>query len=176
MTTLFYGDNGQHEFWQNKSGSVLIIRNHTEDVWIVMVLNGDQMPIDKTRAAQLRKTADITPTLTDSNLTALIKRIARQYEVRLTFDKSKHWVQNEGPRMTLHAYSAAEKIADAIQVNANDWVRNRITFEEFKSIQNVLWRRAERKRVVDRVTELVRPRLRDLRAGLQLLQLRMAER
>jgi hypothetical protein len=32
-TTLFWGDNGVHEFWESEDQELLILRNHHEQFW-----------------------------------------------------------------------------------------------------------------------------------------------
>jgi hypothetical protein len=90
---LFYGDNDTHEFWESQNSETLIIRNRTEDVWIVMKLNGLMMPTDKRRLAQLRPSvaAQSSPMLNDRDLRALVRRVAHQYQASLVLDKSRRW-------------------------------------------------------------------------------------
>ena len=53
---------------------------------------------------------------------------------------------------------AAQLIASLIRRNVDNWYANRISFETFGKRQEKLWRKAERLRVADEVTELVRPK------------------
>lgn len=31
---MYRGDNGVHEFWESEDGSLLVLRNHPENVWL----------------------------------------------------------------------------------------------------------------------------------------------
>ena len=70
---LYYGDNGVHEFWESTNSQVLILRNHGEKWWIVLV-DGD-----------VKQSA--------TRLGAAIVKAQRFTDFPLYCDKSHQWKQ-----------------------------------------------------------------------------------
>lgn len=73
---LYYGDNGQHEFWENEGRTYLIIRNHGEQSWFALAVAGSYEQFG-----------------TAKRPSTIANRIRRHYGISLTFDKTRRWLR-----------------------------------------------------------------------------------
>lgn len=75
---LYYGDNGQHEFWESERGEYLIIRHRGHDSWFALNVNG--RGVDRGFGMAKRPQT-------------IANRVQqKRYGVPLTLDKSQQWV------------------------------------------------------------------------------------
>lgn len=73
---LYYGDNGQHEFWENEGRTFLIIRNHGHQSWLAVLVAGSYEGFGIAKRPQ-----------------TIANRIQRHYGIVFSFNKSKQWIQ-----------------------------------------------------------------------------------
>jgi len=89
--TLFYGDNGCHEFWEGEN--LFIFRNHTEKVWQAQFKKHGGHKVIEDHKATIRGKKE-NPMLICVSLTAktsgqLAKKIVIQEKIDIEFDYTK---------------------------------------------------------------------------------------
>jgi hypothetical protein len=101
--TLYWGDNGDHEFWQDQSHKNLIIRHPQKKgsnrFWIALRVNGIESPPDTAR--QAKAAAGVQTCLTHEHIRVLIQIVARQYQVLFSLDETLTWQKVSAGNMKL---------------------------------------------------------------------------
>jgi len=84
--TLYRGDNGAQEFWENSTTPhILIFRNHTQKEWLANI-DGQVLYDDK---------AFLVTTQTPQQMAQIIQN---KHNVKITFSTEKEWVRNPKTR------------------------------------------------------------------------------
>jgi len=92
--TLYYGDNGVHEFWETPKGSkpsVLMYRNHQEKYWTANV-NG--LLLEEPLNTQDIKRHIFLKLAAAKTAEDMVKLIEKREGIKLTLSRDRKWVLN----------------------------------------------------------------------------------
>ena len=102
VATLYYGDNGLHEFWESEDSNVLMWRNHKETFWVANVDGAMVEDKNATKEAQLKDRAVTSVLLTTPTADDMVAKLLEHKKVKITLDRSRKFKKNSrGDRMRL---------------------------------------------------------------------------